>query len=300
MAEKKYENVGGFKLIRHIATGQASQVWEVVEEISGRHLAMKLLLPERIDKKEDRDFLLHEAEVGLALAHDNIIRILKVDKSPTNPFFVMEFFPSGSLKARMMRADEERKKKGESKEQEFLNERIQDILKQVATGLAFMNAKGWVHRDIKPDNILVNGIGQAKLIDFAIAQKAGASSWLNRLLRRKQKVQGTRSYMSPEQIRGEMLDGRSDIYSFGASAFEVVTGRPPFRGATSQDLLNKHLYEKPVSPAVLNPDVTKEFAELVLQMLAKKRENRPKGFHDVLQTLKSMRVLKSVTPKKSG
>src|SRR5262245_53896898 len=115
MAEQ--ETIGGYRLIRHIATGLASQVWEVREDASGRHFAMKLLLPERIDKKPDRELLLHEAEVGLELAHDNIIRIIKVDKSPKNPFFVMEFFPSGSLKARMMRGEEERKKKGESKEQ---------------------------------------------------------------------------------------------------------------------------------------------------------------------------------------
>ena len=76
--------------------------------------------------------------------------------------------------------------------------------------------------------------------------------------------------MSPEQIRGEPLDGRADIYSFGAAAYELITGRPPFRGASTQDLLTKHITEKPVSPQIHNPDVTDEFAALVLQMLAKK------------------------------
>jgi len=290
------EIIGGYRLIRHIATGLASQVWEVVEDQSGRHFAMKLLLPERIDKDEDRNCLLHEAEVGLALAHENIIRIVKVEKKPTNPFFVMEFFPSGSLKARMMRADEERKKKGESKEQEFLNERAQDIFKQVATGLAFMNAQKWVHRDVKPDNILVNGSGQAKLIDFAIAQKM-PEGWWARTFWKKQKAQGTRSYMSPEQIRGEILDGRADMYSFACSCYEVTTGRPPFRGATSEDLLNKHLHEKPINPTVHNPMITKEFGDLILKMLAKKRDDRPKDFHDVLIKMRNMRVYK-VPPKK--
>ncbi len=216
------EIVGGYRLIRHIATGQSSQVWEVVEDASGRHFAMKLLLPERVDNSADRNFLLHEAEVGLELAHENIIRIVKVDKNPENPFFVMEFFVSGSIKARQMRS------KTDPKDRQFLLENAHGMLRQAATGLAFMNAQNWVHRDIKLDNILVNSAGQTKLIDFAIAQKipTGWAKWFWR----KQKPQGTRSYMSPEQIRGEMLDGRSDIYGFAATAYELVTGRPPFRG----------------------------------------------------------------------
>lgn len=281
------EILGGYRLIRHIATGLSSQVWEVVEESSHRHFAMKLLLPERVAKKLDRGLLLHEAEVGLKLAHDNIIRIVKVDRSPTNPFFVMEFFHSGSLKSRMMR-----------KETEFLVDKLHDILKQVATGLAFMNAQDWVHRDIKPDNILVNSMGQAKLIDFAIAQKI-PRGFFARTFWSKKKPQGTRTYMSPEQIRGEILDGRSDMYSYAITAYELVTGRPPFRGANSQDLLNKHLYEKAVSPVQFNPEVTKEFGDLVLKMLAKKREDRPPDFHDVLVKLRGMRVFKNIQPKKA-
>ncbi len=292
------EIIGGYRLIRHIATGMASQVWEVVEESSSRHFAMKLLLPEKIEKDEHRNQLLHEAEVGLKMVHENVIRIVKVDKNPKNPFFVMEFFPSGSLKARMMRVDEERKKKGESKEQEFISERIQDVFKQVATGLAFMNAQNWVHRDVKPDNILVNGSGVAKLIDFAIAQKI-PTGWWARTFWKKQKPQGTRSYMSPEQIRGEILDGRADMYSFACTAYEVLTGRPPFRGATAEDLLTKHLREKPVNPTVLNAEVTKEFGDLVMKMLAKKREDRPKDMHEVLMKMRGMRVLKDPKRKKA-
>ena len=111
---------------------------------------------------------------------------------------------------------------------------------------------------------------------------------------------GTRSYMSPEQIRGEYLDGRSDVYSFGATCFELVTGRPPFRAASSQELLTKHILEKPVTPKTHNADVTDEFAELVLRMLGKKREERPRDFHEVLMKLRTMKVYKSVDVKKDG
>jgi serine/threonine protein kinase len=198
----------------------------------------------------------------------------------------MEFFPSGSLKVRLMR-----------KQMDFIKENALSIFKQSATALAYMNAHGWVHRDIKPDNMLVNSAGELRIIDFALARRIEKPSFFSRLFRRRGKVQGTRSYMSPEQIRGEALDGRADIYSFAASAYELVTGRPPFRGASSQDLLVKHITEKPASPQIYNSDVTDEFAELVLRMLGKKREDRPRDFHEVLMKLKTMKVFKSVESK---
>src|SRR3954454_7602001 len=121
---------------------------------------MKLLLPEKACETVQRKFLFHEAEVGESLAHPTIIRIVHIDHTPATPNFVMEFFPSGSLKTRLMRKDDV-----------FIREKGQDILKQAATALAFMNAKGWVHRDIKPDNILVNSAGEVRLIDFALSYK---------------------------------------------------------------------------------------------------------------------------------
>lgn len=271
------EVVGGYRLLRHIVTGQTSQVWEVVEVNSMRHFAMKLLLPEKAMDSGHRHFLFHEAEVGQQLAHPNIIRIVKVDRGNTNPHFVMEYFPAGSLKVRITR-----------KEMDFLREKGQDILKQAATGLAFMNAKGWVHRDVKPDNILVASSGDVRVIDFAIAERIPTG--LAKFFRRKNKPQGTRSYMSPEQIRGQVLDGRADIYSFGAMCYEMMAGRPPFRGSSSQDLLQKHIVEKPVSPRHYNSEISEEFAELILRMLAKKKEERPRDFHEVLMALRGMRI----------
>jgi serine/threonine protein kinase len=283
------EIIGGYRLLKHMVTGQTSQVWEVVENNSGRHFAMKLLLPEKAEHSENRSILLHEAKVEKALAHPNIIRIVHVEPSPTNPYFVMEFFPAGNLKLRLMNASRD------PTARTFLLEHTQDILKQTATGLAFTNAKGWIHRDVKPDNILVNSAGDVRLIDFALAYRP--PSGLGRLFHRKGKTQGTRSYMSPEQIRGLILDARADVYSFGATAYEVVTGRPPFRAASSKELLDKHIIEKPISPQQVNPDVTDEFANLVLRMLAKKKEDRPKDFHEVLMAMKSLKVYKNVENK---
>ncbi len=278
------EIIGGYRLQNLMWTGQTSQTWEVVEVSSHRHFAMKLLLPEKVADAGHRRFLLHEALVGKKLAHPNIIRIVTVCTDPKNPYFVMEFFPAGSLKLRIMR-----------KQFDFINEHVHGILKKMATGLAYMNASGWVHRDVKPDNILVNAAGEVRIIDFALARRIEKPSLLGKLFRKRGAVQGTYSYMSPEQIRGLPLDGRADIYSFGASAYELVTGRPPFSGSSRQELLSKHIAEKPLSPQFKNPDVTIEFSQLVLDTLAKKREHRPKDFHEVLMRLRNMRILKSQT-----
>lgn len=275
------DSIGGYRIQNLLQTGQTSQVFEVVEMQSMRHFAMKVLLPEAAKNADHRKTLLHEAEVGKKLAHPNVIKIISVNKSPELPFYIMEFFPSGSLKARIQKKDTA-----------FLHEFIDKIVKQAATGLAYMNASGYIHRDVKPDNILVNSLGETKLIDFAISHQPPKG--MAKLFHRKGgKAQGTRSYMSPEQIRGEILDSRADIYSFGATFFDVITGRPPFRGKDSQDLLTKHIAEKPVPPKQLNPEVTDEFNALILHMLAKKKEDRPRDFHDVLMKLRSIRVFKA-------
>ena len=283
------EIIGGYRLQNLIMTGQTSQVWEVVEVSSHRHFAMKILLPEHAGKGEAKSALIHEAMVGQKLAHQNIIRIVNVSTDAKTPYFVMEFFPAGSLKMRLMR-----------KQLDFIREPVESIFKQSATALAFMNAEGWVHRDVKPGNMLVNSAGELKIIDFALARRIDRPSFFSRFFKRHGRVAGTRSYMSPEQIRGEPLDGRADVYSFGATAFELVTGRPPFSGASSQDLLVKHIIEKAVSPRVHNPDVTEEFAELVMHMLAKKKTDRPSDFHQVLMKLKTIKVFKTTDPKPPG
>ena len=284
MAEEVIE---GYRLQNCMMTGQNSQVWEVVELTSGRHFAMKLLLPEKAKNSQLRRLLFHEANVGKQLAHQNVIKITHVGTTKEHPLFVMEFFPSGAIKLRIVR-----------KQYDFVKEHAHSILKQAATGFAYMNASGWVHRDVKPDNILVNSAGEVRIIDFALAQRIEKRSFLGRLFRRKPAVAGTRSYMSPEQIRGEPLDGRADIYSFGASAFEIVTYRPPFRAASMQELLQKQIIEKPPAPQTFNKDITDEFGDLILKMLSKKPEQRPQSFHEVLKVLNAIKIYKTPAAEK--
>ncbi len=280
--------LAGYRLRSLIFTAQFTQVYEVVEVQSNRHFAMKILLPEAANQSEHRRTLFNEAEVGVKMTHANVIRIVKVNRDPKTPHFIMEFFPAGSLRLRI-----------QAKDLGFVKEHARKIFKGAATGLAYMNASGYVHRDVKPDNILVNSVGDTKMIDFAITRKipTGIAKWFHW----RRRPQGTPTFMSPEQIRDEILDGRADIYSYGCTLYELTTGRPPFRGTTQSDLLGRHLTEKPAPPSAYNPDLTDEFSAFVLKMLAKKKTDRPEHFHQVLIQLQQVKqIYKSVVEKDTG
>jgi eukaryotic-like serine/threonine-protein kinase len=272
--------IEGYRLRSLLHNATQSQVYEVVETRSNRHFAMKLLLPEAARDSEVREMLYNEAEVGIALRHENVIHIVKVCRKLEHPHFIMEYFPSGSLRSKLM-----------AKDMDFIKEFARQIFKQLSTGLAYMHGSGWVHRDVKPDNVIVNAAGQLRIIDFAISRKVptGFAKWFYR----RNKAQGTPSYMSPEQAKGHMPNPSSDIYSLGATFYELLTGRPPFRGTTMQDLLNKQVANKPDTPQAYNPDVSDDMAALVLKMLAKKIEDRPKTCHEVLMKLRKIKIFKS-------
>jgi serine/threonine-protein kinase len=284
------EFIGGYRLRTLLQTGQTSQVFEVIEPKSGLHYAMKLLLPEAATNPEHRSTLFNEADVGVKMAHQNVVRIFKVNKSDTAPHFIMEFFPSGSMRLRL-----------QGKDTKFIQEHARKIFKGAGTGLAYMNAMGYIHKDIKPDNILVNSLGDTKIIDFAITKRIQKPpGFLARLLKRKGRVQGTPSFMAPEQIKNEHLDGRVDVYSYGCTLYELTTGRPPFRGITRDDLLTRHLVEKPSPLTAYNSDVTDEFSNFVLRLIAKKRQDRPANFHEVLMQLRKVpQIFRSVPEKRT-
>jgi serine/threonine protein kinase len=270
--------VDGYRLLNLMMTGQTSQVWEATEVTSGRHFAIKMLLPEHA--RSHAHYLFHEYEVGRQVTHPKVIKMLALRRDSQHPYVIMEFFPSTNLKLRLLHKDA------------FIREHFRDIVEQTAAGLAYMHQKGWVHRDVKPDNILAASSGEVRIIDFALAQRLGKRrrGLLGRM-KRQGRAQGTRTYMSPEQIRAEVLDARADIYSLGVTLFELLAWRPPFRAASANDLLTKQLYEKPVSPATFSPDVTDEMADLVLRMLAKDPEERPRDMQDFTLQFRKVRII---------
>jgi len=280
--------VGGYRLLKMMSQGQTSQVWEAVEPTSGRHYAVKVLLPESLRSPTHIRMMIHEGEVGQKFTHPNVIRVIKVGPDRKNPYIVMEFFPGMNLKLRIARRTDPRT--GEMLQAyAVVRENIHRIIEQIAKGLLHIHQRGYVHRDVKPHNILVNSSGEVKIIDFALTKKIQKASLWSRLFGRKSTAAGTPSYMSPEQIQNLDISPSSDIYSLGVTLYELVTGRLPFAGLTPGDLLRKHLFEKPTSPQIFNPEVTDEFAELILRMLEKDPKKRP---HDLAQFLSEFRTIR--------
>ena len=271
--------LGSYRYVRLIRAGATCQVWEVAHEDTGKRFALKVLQPEHMVNKEEIQHLRHEYEVGKDLRHPNAVEIYEFNTDREVAFLVLELILGKNLKLTL--------RQGVA----HLEPHMTKIIEQAAEGLKYFHERGWVHRDVKPDNFLLTDDWKVKLIDFAIAQRPATG--LAKLLGSRSKLQGTRSYMSPEQIRNEGLDIRADIYSFGCMLYELVTAKMPYTGITSDDLLAKHLRAPIPTVLSLNAQCTNEFAELVMRMMGKRREERPKSMEDFLKLFRAMRVFKA-------
>ena len=276
---KTRDFLGPYRLARLIRAGNTAEVWEAVEEPSQKRFALKVLKQKYRDDKAETALLKFEYTVASDLTSPHIIKIHEYRVESGTPFLVMELFSELNMKQALRRGPES------------LAFMLDTIVDQAALALYHMHDKGWIHRDIKPDNFLVSRTGETKLIDFTIAERK--KKGLGKMFHRAAKtVQGTRSYMSPEQIQGKICDERSDVYSFGCVLFEAVTGKPPYTGQTPNDLLTKHLNASIPSPIVHNDNVTPEFAALVKRMMAKKPEQRPPSMYEFRKEYRALQVFK--------
>jgi serine/threonine protein kinase len=272
--------LGPYRLTRLIRVGSSCQVWEAVQESDGKRFALKVLRPENRGDKQELGFLKHEYEVAKTLSNPRVIKIYEYRVEADAPFLVLELFSELNLKQALRRGTE------------GIAWLAPEIVEQAAEGLYYFHSKGWIHCDIKPDNFLVSREGRVKLIDFTISERK--KSGFGRMFAKKKKTaQGTLSYMSPEQIRKEVLDERSDLYSFGCVLYELVAGRPPFTGNTPNDLLSKHISAAVPSAVVNNENVTQEFADLVKRMMAKNPANRPPSMWEFLKEFRVLKMFKS-------
>lgn len=272
--------LGPYRLARLIRIGNSCQVWEAIEASTNKRFALKVLRDDFRERKEEIAFLKNEFEIASTLSHPNIIRILNfVNEKNCPPFLVLDLFSEMNIKQALRRGPES------------IAYMLDKIIVHCTEGLYYMHSQGWVHCDIKPDNFLVSREGDVKLIDFTISQKVktGFAKWFSG---KNKNISGTRSYMSPEQIRGASLDQRSDIYSFGCVLYELVTGKPPFTGSTPNELLSKHLSASIPSPIVANDNVTSEYAAVIRSAMAKKPEDRPASMWELLKTLRVTKVFK--------
>ena len=252
-------------------------IYESIKDDGSGRYVLKILRPQHWGKKDEIGYLKHEFAVGHPLEHDSVIRILELGSEGKIAYLVLEKFTESNVKQVF-----------QDKGLNVIWVNFPKIVEQCLGGLHHLHEHGWVHCDIKPDNFLLNEDAEIKLIDFTISQKA-ARGKISSMFRRKGQVQGTRSYMSPEQIRGEALDRRADIYSFGCMAYELLCGKPPYTGDSPNDLLNRHLKAPIPSIQVANDNVMPDMADLLRRLMAKTPEDRPASMMEVLKEFKAVR-----------
>ncbi len=258
------EHAGGYEVLECIGRGGMGEVYRVRHGISDRVEAMKVLLSDlhQADGLEER--FLREIKVQASLTHPNIVSLHTAFRHNNQLLMVMEFVEGESLRHAMTT-------RGLTIEESICRTR------EVLTALSYAHGRGVVHRDIKPGNIMITKEGQVKLLDFglaSVAQGRHTGRQMGQPLTRSGAVMGSLPYMSPEQVRGEAADGRSDIYSVGVTLYQMVTGTTPIPGDTDYAIMNGHLHHNPANPASLNPQIPGDVAAAILKALEKDKARR--------------------------
>lgn len=235
-------HIGKYRIVRQLGVGGMAHVYEAVDELIGRTVALKVLvLPSIISESERLDMVRRferEARSAGKLSHPNIVTIYEVGSASGMHYIAMEFM-AGKTARQIL-----------NEEGSIPPDRVLNIVKQVASALDYAHARGVIHRDVKPDNIALLEEGVVKLTDFGIARLA------NDLVRTQAGIMvGSPAYMSPEQIVGSDIDGRSDIFSLGVTTYELLTGSKPFDAATITAVMHKIIYEQPAPAPSLSPAI---------------------------------------------
>jgi len=285
--------LGSFEIVAQIGAGGMGEVYKARDPKLDRFVAIKVL-PAAFS--ENRDLLTRferEARAVAALNHPNILGIYDFAKEGEHTFLVVELLEGESLRDRL-------------KSGALAPKKAVELAAQVAEGLAAAHARGIVHRDVKPENIFLNRDGRVKLLDFGLAKQvpkwAGpAAPHTNlpteaggQLHTEAGVVMGTVGYMSPEQVRGESADYRSDIFSFGVVLYEMLSGRKAFSGASGVETMNAILNEDPAALEVTKGQMPPALERLVLHCLEKSPENRFQSMKDVAFDLQSISTISTV------
>ncbi|MBI5764486.1 MAG: serine/threonine protein kinase [Planctomycetes bacterium] len=265
------QQIPGYQIMQKIGAGAMASVYKAKQLSLDRFVAIKIL-PKRLS--EDPEFVkrfIKEGRAAAKLNHNNIVGALDVGEYAGFHYFVMEYIDGKTVYDEMA----VKKVYGEA---EALK-----IITQVARALEHSHEKGFIHRDVKPKNIMITKDGTAKLADMGLAREAGDAV---AAAAEKGRAYGTPYYISPEQIRGvEDVDFRADIYSLGATLYHMITGRVPFDGTSPTQIMQKHLKEPIVPPDHLNPSISTGLAEVVERAMAKDRAMRYNSTTDMLVDL---------------
>ncbi|MFH1730879.1 MAG: SUMF1/EgtB/PvdO family nonheme iron enzyme [Planctomycetota bacterium] len=265
--------IGGYEVVAKLGQGGMGAVFKATQLSIGRTVALKVLPPRLAKNNEFAARFFREARSAAKLDHPNIVQAIDAGEADGYHYFAMEFIEGESVEHML-------KTRGALPEKQVLG-----IVRDIGRALAYAHEAGIIHRDIKPGNILVTPDGTAKLADLGLARET--TSQATDLTQAGFAI-GTPDYISPEQIRGETdLDGRSDIYSLGATLYHMLAGEPPFAGGSGNEVMAKHLADPIPNAHKVNPQVSMAAARIVWKAMPKTREKRYATAADMVQDIES-------------
>ena len=260
---------GRYRIIKELGKGTMGVVYQAHDPQIDRQVALKILRPDRMVSDSYVSRFLKEARAIGRLSHPQIVTIYDVGEDHGTIYIAMEFLTGQSLDAVV--------RSGRLTAQQAI-----EIARQVAEALDYAHRKGIVHRDIKPSNIILTEDNQVKLTDFGIAHIEDASAGQ---LTQTGEILGTPVYMSPEQVLGKSVDGRSDLFSLGVILYELITARRPFSGNNIAAIFHSITHDSPQPPTASDPFISKELSQLIIKSLAKEPEARFHSGHQMAQAL---------------
>jgi eukaryotic-like serine/threonine-protein kinase len=246
-----------YEVGRLLGSGGMAEVFEGRDRLLARRVAIKVLLSQYARDPAFLTRFKREAQAAASLSHPNIVGVYDTGVQDGTNFIVMEYVEGRTLREVIRN------------EGPLMPERAAEIASDVCQALAAAHARGLIHRDIKPGNVMLTPDGTVKVMDFGIARATTSET-----ITQTSAVIGTAQYISPEQAQGQTVDFRSDLYSLGCCLYEMLTGVVPFTGATPVAIAYRHVREDPTPPRQLNPDVTPELEAVVLKAMAKHPDER--------------------------
>ncbi|EEI87392.1 kinase domain protein [Anaerococcus lactolyticus ATCC 51172] len=270
---------GRYEIIKEIGVGGMAKVYKAKDKLLGRFVAIKILKEQYAEDEEFSKKFNNEAQSAARLSHINIVNVYDIGKDMLNgkliQYIVMEYVEGETLKDLINR------------EKVLENHDIIDYSTQIAQALKSAHDSGIVHRDIKPQNILIDKYGLCKVTDFGIARVSS-----NATITYTSSILGTVHYISPEQAKGKIVDLKSDLYSLGAVMYEMATGRVPFDADNSVGIAVMHIQDDPIPPREINPNLSRHLNYIIMKLLKKDPTERFQNASELIEALDDESLVK--------